>query len=374
MTFQTDRRSGPIFIHESDETIWGLTPRQRIERMLARADRAGGIADLVPNLVFRADVIFDEALIRALLQHPGKALLDDRNRPVAAHCANADDLAPTCAAIAGGDRASLPGSTAPVDAAGLASNYNKALRRKGAPYLFVLGDLPVAEIERRMYLESYKGVTDVVTKHVWPVPALHVTRFCAKAGISPNMVTLVSFICVLLATWAFAVGAFGPGLVAAWAMCFLDTVDGKLARVTLTSSKWGNVFDHGTDLVHPPFWYWAWYEGLGGAAVVAPWTFWVIIAGYILGRGQEGLFIWQFGIEMHIWRPLDSAFRQITARRNPNLIILSIATLCDAPALGFEIVAWWTIISFAFHCLRIAQAYFARARGVRLQSWLTEAA
>ena len=38
----------------------------------------------------------------------------------------------------------------------------------------------------------------------------------------------------------------------------LDTVDGKLARCTITSSGWGNVFDHGVDLIHPPFWWWAW--------------------------------------------------------------------------------------------------------------------
>ena len=41
-------------------------------------------------------------------------------------------------------------------------------------------------------------------------------------------------------------------------MTFLDTVDGKLARVTLTSSPFGNVLDHSLDLIHPPFWYWAW--------------------------------------------------------------------------------------------------------------------
>ena len=362
--------SAPIFVHESDEIVWGLTPRQRLERAI---ERAGGRADS-SHLVLRADSIFDEALVKALLQQRGKVLLDAAGRPAAAHCVNAQEAEAVRTAIEMGDMAGMPAGLVPVDAAGLASNYNKALRRKGAPYLFVIGQLPTAEIERRMYMESYKGVTDVVTKHVWPVPALHVTRFCARNGFSPNMVTLVSFICVLLATWAFAVGAFGPGLIAAWAMCFLDTVDGKLARVTLTSSKWGNVFDHGTDLVHPPFWYWAWYAGLGGAAAVAPWTFWVIIAGYILGRGQEGLFIWQFGIEMHIWRPLDSAFRQITARRNPNLIILSVAVVLGAPAFGFELVAWWTIISFAFHCLRIAQAFIARAQGVRLQSWLTEVA
>ena len=44
-------------------------------------------------------------------------------------------------------------------------------------------------------------------------------------------------------------------------MTFLDTVDGKLARTTLTSSKWGDIFDHGIDLVHPPFWYVAWGAG-----------------------------------------------------------------------------------------------------------------
>jgi phosphatidylglycerophosphate synthase len=370
MTIQSDRGSEAIFVHESDEIVWGLSPRQRLERALRRADTGVELG----RLVFRADSVFDEALVKALLLQPGKVLLDGAGRPVAAHCVSLQETAAVRAAIERGDMTGMPTDLVPVDAAGLASNYNKALRRKGAPYLFAVGQLPTPEIERRMYMESYKGVTDVVTKHVWPIPALYVTRFCAQNRISPNMVTLISFICVLLATWSFAVGSFGLGLIAAWAMCFLDTVDGKLARVTLTSSKWGNVFDHGTDLVHPPFWYWAWYAGLGGAAAVAPWTFWVIIAGYILGRGQEGLFIWQFGIEMHIWRPLDSAFRQITARRNPNLIILSIAVLLGAPAFGFELVAWWTIISFAFHCFRIAQAFVARAQGVRLQSWLTEVA
>jgi phosphatidylglycerophosphate synthase len=372
MIIQSDRRPNAAFVNESAEIVWGLTARQRLERALTRAAAAGDKPDS-PGLVFRADAIFDEALVKALLQQPGKVLTNNAGQPMAGHADDPSLLPGMTAAIEASDPHLLPPGLTVVDAAGLTSDYNKALRRKGAPYLYEIGKLPTAEIERRMYMASYKGVTDVVTKHVWPVPALYVTRFCARFGISPNMVTLVSFICVLLATWWFAIGAFGAGLIAAWAMCFLDTVDGKLARCTLTSSKWGNVFDHGTDLVHPPFWYWAWYEGLGGSAAVAPWTFWVIIAGYLLGRGQEGLFIWRFGIEMHIWRPLDSAFRQITARRNPNLLILSAAVILGAPDTGFEIVAWWTILSFIFHCVRIGQAFIARAHGLRLQSWLTEA-
>src|SRR3546814_2416912 len=50
-----------------------------------------------------------------------------------------------------------------------------------------------------------------------------------------------------------SVGGFWTGLAAAWIMTFLDTVDGKLARVTLASSRWGNAYDHGIDLIHPPF-------------------------------------------------------------------------------------------------------------------------
>lgn len=370
MLNQSDSWSGPIFLNDSTTTIWGLTPRQRLERALVRAGDDAEDA----GLVFRADAVFHENLVRALLAQPGKILTDALGRPFAAHARDAAEMLAAQAALAAGDAALTPTTMTLADPAALASTYDKALRRKGAPYLYPLDAYPAAEIERRMYLESYKGVTDLVTKYVWPEPALLVTRFCARAGISPNMVTLVSFICVLLATWLFAIGQFGPGLVAAWAMCFLDTVDGKLARVTLTSTKWGNVFDHGTDLVHPPFWYWAWYAGLGGAAAVEPWIFWVIIAGYILGRGQEGLFMWQFGIEMHIWRKLDSAFRLITARRNPNLIILSVAVVLGAPDTGFEIVAWWTIISFVFHCLRIAQAFLAKAQGRKPSSWLMERA
>jgi phosphatidylglycerophosphate synthase len=44
--------------------------------------------------------------------------------------------------------------------------------------------------------------------------------------------------------------------------CSLDTVDGKLARVTVTSGRFGHCFDHIIDLIHPPVWYILWGRGL----------------------------------------------------------------------------------------------------------------
>ncbi len=158
-------------------------------------------------------------------------------------------------------------------------------------------------------------------------------------------------------------------------MTFLDTVDGKLARVTLQSSRFGNVMDHGIDLIHPPFWYWAW--AIGCAAVGDPlgdggWTLGIIVVGYILQRIEEGVFLSLFGMEIHVWRRFDSLFRQVTARRNPNLLILTVAALLGAPREGLIVVAVWTVLCFLVHLARIGQALAARRRGP-LISWLAEA-
>ncbi len=354
--------------------FWGMTALQRLERALARA---GAPADPFGPVLIRDDFIFDEMLIPALLRQPGLLLTDIDGEPVAAHLSDAAQAAGVAAALASGDVNAVPGELRRVDSAGLASTYNKTLRRRAPPYLMRVDSMPPVAIERRMFDGAYKGVTDFVTKRVWPWPAFHVTRFCARFGISPNVVTAVSLVLVLLATALFWTGAFALGLACAWGMCFLDTVDGKLARVTLRSTPFGNVFDHGIDLIHPPFWYWAWYHGLaatdyGVTDSLLGLSLLVVIVGYVGGRLQEGLFTWLHGIEIHIWRPLDSWFREITARRNPNLFILTVAVILGAPREGFVMVAAWTIFSFAFHTLRILQASLEKAMGRAPVSWLSE--
>ncbi len=43
----------------------------------------------------------------------------------------------------------------------------------------------------------------------------------------------------------------------------------------------------------------------------------VVVVGYLAGRLLEGLFLLLFSMETHCWRPIDTLFRTITARRNP---------------------------------------------------------
>src|SRR3546814_4775741 len=96
-------------------------------------------------------------------------------------------------------------------------------------------------IERKSYFGAYKGVTDALTKYLWPELALWLTRGAASIGMTPNMVTAIGAALCVYATYLFAYGHYWTGMLAAFIFMVLDTVDGKLARCTITSSKWGNV-------------------------------------------------------------------------------------------------------------------------------------
>jgi hypothetical protein len=97
---------------------------------------------------------------------------------------------------------------------------------------------------------------------------------------------------------------------------------------------------------------------------------WAIIGGYVAQRIIEGIFIKRLKMEIHVWRPIDSRFRLITARRNPNMVILVVSLLFRRPDVGLEAVAWWTLISLIFHAVRLAQMTERKARGQRVVSWL----
>uniref|UniRef100_B0T2J0 CDP-alcohol phosphatidyltransferase n=1 Tax=Caulobacter sp. (strain K31) TaxID=366602 RepID=B0T2J0_CAUSK len=353
-----------------------MTSAERLSRIYRRLGLTEGAVATGQVVVVDAGWVFDESLIKALAGRPGVALVDEAGRVVAVNAPAAQAKAVAAAFDAERDpTAAAPGLTR-LTSLELGSAYNSALRKREPPVLERLTPQTRVAVEKRLFQGSYKGVTDLVTKYVWPTPARIVTRWCALAKMTPNQVTLIGFIMVLAAFWLFWTGQFGWGLVCAWIMTFLDTVDGKLARVTLTSSKWGNVFDHGIDLVHPPFWWWAWYVGVGAALANGGLSMphgglalAIIVGGYVAQRVEEGVFLALFKVEMHAWRPFDSAFRLITARRNPNLIMLTLAVMAGRPDIGFLAVAVWTAICLVVHAVQILQA-LATSKGA-VVSWLS---
>lgn len=355
-------------VGESPVSVWGLASAERLARQLARAG-APPDGPGERTVLLRADWVYDPAIVRGLVKLTDDcALLSEQGECVAL---NVDARRREEAAAALAAHRAPPGARA-VGLAELASAYDDTLRKRELPYLLPLTEQSAPAVERRVFGGAYKGVTDLVTLYVWPAPARAATRFCARHGVTPNQVTFASLLLVLAAFALFWNGHYGWGLVAAWAMTFLDTVDGKLARVTLQASRVGDVFDHSIDLVHPPFWWWAWMVGLPAAG----WplddpslALGAIVAGYLLQRAEEGLFIAWFRMDMHTWQRFDSRFRLVTARRNPNLVLLTVSAFIGRPDLGILAVAAWTVVSLVVHTVRIAQAALRRRHGP-LRSWL----
>ena len=369
-----------VTIGRCELRVWRQTPAERLRKSLARAGIDTFVdeteADGYPGamILVRADAVLDAPVVAALIRSPGTVFTStgpEAGIPLAVHApsgraAEAADL------LRRGGAAPLPAGFRLAGAGEL--SYWHALRKREEPYALLLTPESLGAGEWRMFMGTYKGATDFVTKWLWPRPAFHATKLCARLGLTPNTVTFVSLIAVILAFFAFLDGLWVAGLVAAWAMTFLDTVDGKLARIMQSSSKFGNVFDHSIDLVHPPFWYVAWGLGLDGALpdIALYWSLAVIIAGYVLQRVLEGISIALFKLEIHVWRPIDSLFRQVTARRNPNLALLTVAVLLGRPDWGLVAVAIWTALCLALHLLQLVQAYLAFRRDGALTSWMAK--
>ena len=343
-------------------------------------DDFNGLPDNSPALLLRGDYLFDDRVIQYLVKTPNVLLKISQastDTIVAAHVTTRQT--PEAIDIMEGSATAdaMPGiRTETLET--LSISFQQRLLKFEPP--FVLPVIPESKrlLERRLFDWSYKGVTDLITKWVWPRPARWVVGQCVRFGLRPNHVTVIGLLLVILAGVLFANGWYGWGLLAGWLMTFLDTVDGKLARVTVTSSKFGHYFDHLIDLIHPPIWYILWGLGLGvsrfnffGLSIDA--VFWLILAGYALGRLAEGVFLtWLGRFVIFCWHPIDSYFRLITARRNPCLILLTASTLIGQPDSGLLLVAIWTVVSSIFLLGRLLMALISKQTAGSVRSWFLD--
>lgn len=369
-------------LQDSPTRLWGLSARERLERQFKQV---GGLSlDDAPSssketvsgqqLLIDANFLFEPRTLSELLTRSNTVLcLNGRPAAAVVEANHVEDAKGFFASEGEGD---LPSGLDSISTDDL-NAFDDRLRRSDPPLLELVTAERKQALESQLYGNSYKGITDLVTKWAWPRPARHGVKLCAALGISPNMVTSFGFLLVIAACYLFLHGYYAAGLLCGWIMTFLDTVDGKLARVTVQSSPFGHFFDHGIDLVHPPFWYYFWGMSLVNFGPVFGFSVselinW-IIGGYIAGRIVEGLFQLLGSCGVFTWRPFDAWVRLFTARRNPCLIILSVSVLLGLPEWGFVGVFLWTVLSSAQLMLRLLHGTVVRLTGGPLSSWLADA-
>jgi len=372
----------------SSTRLWGLDSTRRLQRQLQEIGKVASgesgaiqwlddIGEVTENsriLLINGNYLFENRTLSGVLARPNTVLSHPDDGVAAAAFVDGHHLPATLAYFREPGRELPPGLQ--MIHPGDMTAFDESLRRSTTPLLEAVSVQRKNELENKLYGNAYRGITDLVTKFAWPRPAKRMVHLCANAGITPNMVTSTGLLLVIAAAYFFWKGQYGWGLLAGWLMTFLDTVDGKLARVTIKSSKFGHLFDHGIDLFHPPFWYIFWGMSLPDFQPVLGvdplQMYWLIVIAYVVGRVVEGVFPLLGNCSVFTWRPVDAWFRLVTARRNPNLILLTLSVLIAKPDWGFVAVTFWSVLTSVILVLRLFHALVIRLRQGPLTSWLSE--
>lgn len=221
-----------------------------------------------------------------------------------------------------------------------------------------------ARLERFMFEASYKGSTDFFTKYVYPPLVWLSVRPLARWRVHPNTVTAVSIVLTFAAVPFFALGWWFLGLLCAYGMSVLDSVDGKLARLTFSDSALGNLLDHGLDIVHPPLWYLGWALGLAGLGLAPPLdaalatpeiqAALVLIGFYVLDRLVLAVYKARFKRGLHAHARIDGLVRTVISRRNINLPLFTVGLILGLGWPIFLLIVAWQVATVLWHAGRTA--------------------
>lgn len=328
-----------------------------------------------PLLWLRGDVVHDERVLQHLLhQGPGHLVGSDGIAALFLTSAQATSLAPQLV----GESLSVAqwnGQGLSCQAPEELDPYVAALRLTMPPFMLQLQRrVELRAADRLLYRRTFKGVIDAVARYGYYHLVRWITRGLSRTSLPPNLFTIGSIIGIWAAVPCFALGYIGWGLAAAWSGVILDSIDGKLARLTLHLSDAMGAFEHIAAMPGLGMWYFAlgWFFSGGqlvdGSSLSL--TTWSLVGAFLADKMLSGLFKKVSGREIFDYRPLDAAFHLIASRRNISLAILSLGALLDRVEQAFVLMALWMGITFVFHALRFAWAAregFAPARDLGLE-------
>jgi len=246
-------------------------------------------------------------------------------------------------------------------------DYLPDRRRRLRPYwVWVRDRSDRAAAAERILDSAQKGVLDFPARYLHPPVEDFLTRCLAGTPVTPNLVTVATGVLGFLAAWLFASGgstAHAGALGLALLVNVLDGVDGKLARVELLTSRFGDRLDHTLDVSFEFAWYLAIGWGLSGGEAGEPFGVALALVATMLGtRAVSGAYRWLSGRQIHDHRVFDRAFRLIAGRRNIYVLVWVAGLAAGALEGSFRLCLAWAGVTLAVYLARTAMAGWHRAR------------
>ena len=218
----------------------------------------------------------------------------------------------------------------------------------------------LAHGERTLLGRLVKPTDGWVSRHINRPVSTRISRWLVRTPVTPNMVTLATFLTGLAGAWSVLDGTYWPVLLGALLFqvsSILDGCDGEVAVLTFRESKYGSWLDTITDnLTYLAFFaavVWAYAGGsgetvirtlgLGSVAVVAVSI--LVMYYYLLQTGGSGSLVrfnrafaaHAVGRRRHLFSRLLNLFRMMAKRDFFTMLLLCFAAL--------DLLNWmfWTV-------------------------------
>ncbi len=193
----------------------------------------------------------------------------------------------------------------------------------------------------------------------WPARFIHrplenlVIRYLCKLPVSPNMVSLTNAVLGVYVMYLFISGHMLPALLGTYIFGILSGVDGKLARIKISQTKFGR-YEHLLDRLVEYGWYFAIAASLGEISGLAPYILASTLVLFLLADEIQKKFFRQItGIPLFVVAEFDRKFQLIAAGRNNHMWILLPFALFDQWFGGLGFICVFAIITFFVHQARL---------------------
>jgi phosphatidylglycerophosphate synthase len=313
-------------------------------------------------IILEGDGIYDERVLRKLLSSTHSLYINDGNNneaPVAVFIRSDDrqylnmDATHIRDWLQQGVREGWLGTLSVYSM----DRYIPDLRQTAVPILmrFQQGAC-IRTIENEMYEKTFKGVMDFIATYIYRLPVRGLVRLLAPTCVTPNHITAISVICSFAAIPLFVMGWMWAGLVVAFTFIIADSLDGKLARLTVRLSNVAGHVDHVTSPLFEACYYVAWgWHFSGGDFTAWPGRAGLILFGFFgLDRITTSVFGLKYGHSLLDYKEWDARFHLIAGRRNINLFVMTLGCLFQKPVIALYIITVWMGVTMCWHMARFA--------------------
>ena len=211
----------------------------------------------------------------------------------------------------------------------------------------------IVKAEKLLIENACKGRNDFLATYVNKPIENFIVKRIANKRITPNQITVLTNIIAYASTILFLKGNLFFASLLTFIVSFMDGVDGKLARVKISSSNIGKM-EHAFDFLFEHSWYIALAVYLSktyGMSAIIFSTFIVLfdsfshLCGHAFGKVVKDRPLSDYG-------KIERTFRKFDGRKNSYIIFILFGVLLNVPFYSLIAVALWSFVSALFYVVR----------------------